>query len=461
MRRAWVLATALLSALALHPKPAAAYVSSSGTWILIKSLHGEIGGTLTGGDYSVTHTMGEPFIAISSMIGPTASASTMVITGYLSQVPSNSTGSSVMTGAMGSSATVTSGGVVYGVYPQNATLLTFNNEMSSTSLAGAITVTAVLDPLGNAISAPQAYTLAYSATQQIAYVNLPGGWAKGTTYVIAMSTAAKDINGTPLSTTTAQTFAVNRDYLAANTLAAPGDPSTTIEVPGGAFPSDYFILMSTGVKTPLVVEANDNLEKTLGPGTRPLKVVLVEAFTGDGAAWTSHLAANARLNLPFTDADGDGRVDGTDPPVRSKSLAVWRLNEDEKLWVREPASRLDLSNGRIILPTNHFSHLAAVGEVDTDTSIVYAFPVPFRPNANNSGRYGTWAQGIRFTNLPQKGQIRIFTPSGRLVREIEISANPQSWDVKNSAGEVVSSGLYLWEVVSGENRKTGKLAVIR
>jgi len=69
--------------------------------------------------------------------------------------------------------------------------------------------------------------------------------------------------------------------------------------------------------------------------------------------------------------------------------------------------------------------------------------------------------------------IRIYTLSGALVRSLDVETAPRVtsvigipisdivWDVKNSAGAVVASGVYIWEITSGPNRKTGKLAVIK
>ena len=87
--------------------------------------------------------------------------------------------------------------------------------------------------------------------------------------------------------------------------------------------------------------------------------------------------------------------------------------------------------------------------------------MPFRPNAGNSARYGTWAQGIRFTNLPGYGKIKIYTLSGELVRELPVALVTETWDVKNTDGKLVASGVYIWEATAGSGRKTGKLVVIK
>jgi flagellar hook assembly protein FlgD len=101
---------------------------------------------------------------------------------------------------------------------------------------------------------------------------------------------------------------------------------------------------------------------------------------------------------------------------------------------------------------------------------VHAFPVPFRPYGPNAGadngQTGSEADGIRFARVPQKGEITIYTLDGQLVKKIDISGNllqvekTVRWDVRNTYGSKVSSGVYIWRVVSGSNSKTGKLMVI-
>ena len=76
-----------------------------------------------------------------------------------------------------------------------------------------------------------------------------------------------------------------------------------------------------------------------------------------------------------------------------------------------------------------------------DVSLVYAFPVPWNPNGGDPAQ-GNRADGIRFTNLPSQGTIRIFNMAGQLVRSLDIPLNAAtvSWDAKNSGGEEVSGG---------------------
>jgi hypothetical protein len=109
-----------------------------------------------------------------------------------------------------------------------------------------------------------------------------------------------------------------------------------------------------------------------------------------------------------------------------------------------------------------YKMLLSVNNLDVED--VIAAPVPWIPE---SGRpeTGDLTSGITFRNLPQDGLVKVFTISGSLVWEKELMSfnNPSglSWDGRNSNGEYVSSGVYLWMVKSDNGVKTGKIIVIR
>ncbi len=430
-----------------------------------RSVHGILGDSnlkgyaVDGTTWTMGQSMGEPYDGLAAM----TAAAEAVLTGYLSQVPSISTTGSSVTQFM-SSTGVTLDGVTYGLLSTATVAMAFDNEMSSASLAAAITVNGVLDSLGNTVATPLTFTLVYSATAQTAWIypTDPSGWPKGMLYEMTMSSYARDVNGIQLSANLTKSFASVRDMTATNLFRTPGDTNMTMEIPPNSFSTDYFLVLSTvSTSSSTLADANDRIIKTLGRDKNPLKIVKIDPFAASGDAFTGTLARNASLVMPYSDADGDGFVDGSAPRVKAKTLTVWRLDEAGGFWVKQPGTTVDLANNRVLLPTNHFSVLAQIGALDTDVADAYAFPVPFRPNAGDTARYGSWATGIRFTNLPAEGTIRIYTLAGELVRELLINANPQTWDVRNAAGEIVSSGVYLWEIRSVTARKTGKLMVVR
>ena len=196
-----------------------------------------------------------------------------------------------------------------------------------------------------------------------------------------------------------------------------------------------------------------------GASASVLRVLSASAF--DEAGNSVQPSSPCVISFPYADDNGDGMVDGSNPAVRAKNLAVWRLNENNRLWVKQTGADLDAAARQVSLKVEHFSSYALMGVADTDVSTVYAYPIPFRPNAGDTARYGSWADLITFTSLPSYGKIRIYTIAGDKVRELDVVPPEMKWDVRNSKGQIVASGVYLWEIVSDGNRKTRKLMVVK
>lgn len=217
-------------------------------------------------------------------------------------------------------------------------------------------------------------------------------------------------------------------------------------------------------------EANVKMAANRGPLAQvpPTHVWEINVFDEVGF-YDGALSPEGSIAFSYRDDNADGIVDGTNPPVRVKTMSLWTLDEAMSMWVKVPKSSIDTSTKKITSPLAHLSVYAFIGGADTAVSEVYAFPVPFRPFGPDAGtgpgQTGSAASGITFTNLPSEGKIEIYTPTLRLVRRIEIPPNlapPRlSWDVRNESGQTVASGVYIWRISSGPNAKTGRLVVIR
>lgn len=444
----------LLALLAQLSAPAWSQVSSGGNWELIRSLPGTAAGpVISGPGYESGQSLGESIGLHTALRGGTD----ILISGYLSQIPSASINPVVM--QFTSSGAASAGGAVFVFAPTEPVILYFSNDMATSTLNAAVSVRAVMDAMANPLSSSATLTLAYGAAQSLAVTTVGPGWPKGMFFDLFISTAARDINGATLQAGGTYTFMIIRDHLASN-VAIPRDmPLHRVAVPENAFSEDYFLALSTAVTTPEVAAANAK-QRSLGSERRPTGLLQIDPYGVSGQPWSGTLAKNTVITVPYPDGDGDGRLD-TNAAVRVKTLSMWRLQENASLWVQQSGTSRDAANRTVSLPSNHFSIYALIGKLDTDLSEVRAYPVPFRPNGGNPARYGTESEGITFTNLPSLGTIRIYSLSGRLVRSLDIMTNPQKWDTRNAGGQAVASGLYIWEVSVGENRKTGKLVIIR
>jgi len=87
---------------------------------------------------------------------------------------------------------------------------------------------------------------------------------------------------------------------------------------------------------------------------------------------------------------------------------------------------------------------------------VYAYPNPWDVRRGH-------APEVKFANLPDSADVRIFTVSGMWVRTVRASNGQATWDLRNDDGKNVASGLYFYvvEAAGTDNKVKGKLAVIR
>jgi subtilisin family serine protease len=98
---------------------------------------------------------------------------------------------------------------------------------------------------------------------------------------------------------------------------------------------------------------------------------------------------------------------------------------------------------------------AALVAVASDLTGLIVYPNPVETAAGHSY--------VTFEALTEEVTIQIFTVSGQLVRKEEISGQYSwDWDLKNTDGEKVARGVYIWMATNpaGE-KKTAKIAVIK
>lgn len=87
----------------------------------------------------------------------------------------------------------------------------------------------------------------------------------------------------------------------------------------------------------------------------------------------------------------------------------------------------------------------------------HPFPNPYVPARGHTD--------IFFIRLPASGNIKIFTIDGQEVRNLSLPVghvDPFPWDVKNSSGKQVATGVYIYTVFDGDRKvSSGKIVVIR
>lgn len=410
------------------------------------------------GAYVMNYTVGEGCAALF----PTESGANSVWSGYYSVPPY--TLPDIGFFGFGSTNGVTMEGSLWGARPDDNIKLLFSTDISSTLSKPGLVVTRVMDNNAQTINEPWTassdYNFDYSAEKLIL---IPvAGWPKGSVFSVHYSSYVTDINGYPVSGATTVYFTVRMDYQTDNTAAVLSDRNAKVFVPANAYPRDYFLTLSTASGGSDITDANAGLAGLPG-SPQFLGTLNVRAYDASGNPAQPGLACV--VTLPYKDDNGDGFVEGGTGRIKPSGLSVWRLDESRKLWVRQAGPSVNGALKLVSQSVPHFSNYALMGMPDTDLTAAYAFPVPFRPNAGDTARYGSWADGIKFTNLPSYGMIKIYTLDGELVRSLDIAStqvlSQVTWDVKNSGGAVVASGVYIWEITAGKNRKTGKVIVIK
>jgi hypothetical protein len=100
---------------------------------------------------------------------------------------------------------------------------------------------------------------------------------------------------------------------------------------------------------------------------------------------------------------------------------------------------------------------------DTSFSVLtnssYPDQVSYGPNPVNVAAGQRW---VEFRNLPTQASLSIFTLAGKMVFQSEnLRQSVWQWNLKNSRGESVAAGIYLFMIRGDNLLQTGKIAVIR
>ncbi|MBN1824533.1 MAG: Ig-like domain-containing protein [Endomicrobiales bacterium] len=354
-----------------------------------------------------------------------------------------------------------------GVSPTAPVTVEFwSDDMDSATVKNSISVALVKD--NNSSTANTAVTGTVDYTNKT--LTFTATWQKGCTYLVTISTMAKDLFGNAIASPKSWKFTTIMDKSAQNTLIDE-DTATKVVIPSGAMDEDYYVLMDTA---PLdtsaslavkVANANTKIGKTKGRFTSMLNhTVRQMTLYRSGAAYSGNFLRNADVTIPYAEASNGMAQDSNGRLVKEKTLAVYYLDEAKDLWVKIPNSTVDTDNNTVTAGIAHFSVFAILGGNDTDISNSYAYPVPWKP-FDSSTANGTLAGGITFTGLGSEAKIRIYTLTGELVRVLNYAyaggAEEMNWDGTNSDNELCASGVYIYYIENDKEHKTGKLVIIK
>jgi hypothetical protein len=349
-----------------------------------------------------------------------------------------------------------------GVSVESKVMVRFSEDMDQSSVQNAFSAKAIRNNLGDAINTPISGTFSWPSPEAVEFT--PSSTLENNyVYQVQVSTEARDPVGNPLSSALSFSFTTVSKKGSINAFVGD-DGKTKLSFPADALDVDFYAKISTSPETdPIFVDPsgisaadskvaaeNDRFKFMVDGSAREFAV-----FDSAGGRITSAFNRAATITLPYTDADGDGFVDGTSPRIRADALRICRLDENNSLWIIYPEATLDTSAKTVSTTVKGLSAFALMARGSASVSEAFAFPNPFRPADGHAN--------ITFTNLATECTIKIFTLTGSAVKTLVENDGDREcvWNVKNEAGETLQSGLYIYMVKSSDDTKIGKLVVIR
>jgi len=459
---------------------------TGGNYVLMKDLWGASGGPgLTGGIYSMNLSMGEQAAGFTL-----SNSTTVVMSGYYAGFLGAGGPLSVIGYTVGGAPAFFQNGLQIGVTTQASIQINFSDQLDPSTLAAGITVSVLLNNLAQNSNVLAPITFNYDPTGTSLTITPQGGWQGNTLYDVALNQNLLSLNEFGLTSSTGIPFltALNpqQENVVLNPMNVPGlalspagpngvvNPSFWLDIPQNAL-SDYaFVKFSQdpmnsplNVNASLIQEATQKAQAAGGIYQTPVTLEEIAAYNLQGQPFLSP-ALPMQATLSYSNSSG--LVQGGSGLDRPGTLAFWALDQVHDLWVKMPASTVSPAANTVTAPITQFSVYALMGEASGSASEAFVFPDPWRPHGPDAGtgpgQTGTEAAGMTFSNLPSECTIKIYTLSGRLVRELNHSdtgglIGQEKWDGLTSSGATAASGVYLWRVISSTDGKNGKLMIIR
>lgn len=200
--------------------------------------------------------------------------------------------------------------------------------------------------------------------------------------------------------------------------------------------------------TPAVLNAGLTVIPT-GFTLVPNSIIEIVPIVG-GSPFTQTLGSSASISMPYSDANGDGIIDNTNPPLATSAIKVYTLNTTVNRWELLP-SFIDPATRRVTVFTPHFSVFAMFAPLTIGTALsqVRVYPIPWRPGSLS--RFD--ALGITFDRLPVSGNIRILNLAGERIRELSFDGTASgsvTWNGLTDGGLRTASGVYFARITSGD-----------
>ena len=168
----------------------------------------------------------------------------------------------------------------------------------------------------------------------------------------------------------------------------------------------------------------------------------------------TEFSQDIEILMPYNDKDGDNRID--DKEIGINKLVVYSCKDLNSKWEKVVTTTIDKTNKLLTMKTKHLSYYGIFAVLSSDLKVAHVYPNPFKPSFGHIN--------ILFTSLTNRTKVQVFDVSGELVYEEEkdTPTGELSWNAKNTKGEPIASGVYIYMITNNAGQtKKGKLAIIR
>ncbi|MFH1562769.1 MAG: PKD domain-containing protein [Nitrospirota bacterium] len=253
-----------------------------------------------------------------------------------------------------------------------------------------------------------------------------------------------EITVTGIKTTKSNPFFVLIDHTKDENLK---EENIAIEMKAHFLPNDYYPIMIKNPTDAEVTTANYYTDKDPAVRRIPYTGYRIEARNEKRELLINGFGTeSALLTLSYNQDD----VDRTG--IKEETLKIYELKNNR--WLPLESSKVNPDENNIFASITQLGTYIIIGAIAPgDLSNFVVYPNPFKPIRGDDK--------IIFEGLPINTTIRIYDISGSLIRCIENVSAIYEWDVKDSHSKDVASGVYIYIVTYNDEKKTGKLAIVR
>ena len=148
------------------------------------------------------------------------------------------------------------------------------------------------------------------------------------------------------------------------------------------------------------------------------------------------------------------------------------VSSDGNVSVVQSAGSINLGSSKIaggdyeVISVGAGSGIVSSSGPSADLDNVKVYPNPYKPGSGTIYDNSSLGEGIVFSNLTANANIKIFNIAGELVAEFNEtdSDGMYLWNTRNSNGEKIASGVYIYYVTNPNNnsqKAKGRIVIVR